>query len=270
MSARADTTDSVTGLLSVVIPVGAVDEWLTESVESALAQTGVDLEVVAVFNNGAEVPEDWSPLNDPRVRVLYFPEPLGSGGAGQAGIDAARGEFFVRLDADDRMKPGRLKAQFDWLQEHPETVLVSSQVDWIDGVGQVTGSFKLPSGEDIRMSLLSLNVCPHSSWMGRMSTVRDVGGYDLNQHQMDDYDLLMRLGARGKVAILPKTLTEYRLHSGQMSRAVKPWGSYIRVITKRRRALGRAIGASGLQVAKARFWWETQQWMMYIGRKLRR
>ena len=261
-------------LLSVVIPIGGVDEWLDIAVASALdqeglAEVGAELEVIAVFNNGAAPPQNWKFKDDPRVRVLHDPRPLGPGGAGQAGINAARGQFLVCLDADDRMLPERLRLQLEWLRLHPETTLVSSQVDWIDGAGEVVGAFALPAADDVRAQLIGLNVCPHSAWMARMDAVRQIGGYNLSMNQMEDYDLLLRVGALGPIAVLPQTLTEYRLHSEQMSRTVRPNGHYVRTIGVHRRALGAAIGMSRWRVMLAGRWWELQQWLMFIGRKVR-
>lgn len=265
----SDEVATIPELMSVVIPIGKVDGWLDEAVDSVLSQEGVELELIAVFNNGANVPDDWKFLTDHRVKIIHDTRSLGSGGAGQRGIDSAKGEYFVRLDSDDRMRPGRLRQQYDYMKSHLDTVLVSSQVDWINERGEKVGSFDLPSGADVRDQILSLNICPHPSWAARMETVRQAGGYDPEMDQMDDYDLLLRIAAAGKVAILPDTLTDYRLHSGQMSRAVKPNGHYVKVIAERRRYLGAAIGVAAWRVALARCWWETQQWMMYFGRKVR-
>lgn len=269
MRPLSDAGESVPGLLSIVIPIGGVDRFLDEAVGSALADPTIDREVIAVFNNGARPPADWPFAADPRVRVLHDPAPLGPAGAGQLGIDAARGEYLVCLDADDRMRPGRLAAQLAWMTAHPETVLVSSQVDWIDEDGARRGGFRLPAGPDVRARLLAENVAPHSAWMARMTTVRAAGGYDLTMEQMEDYDLLLRLGLLGEIAVLPETLTEYRLHAAQLSRAVRPDGRYIGIIAARRRALGAALGVPARRVAAARAWWEAQQWFMYLARRVR-
>lgn len=257
-------------LVSVVIPVGRVDEWLDIAVASALAQADVDMEVIAVFNNGAEVPADWPPLSDSRVRVLYDQKSLGPAGAGQWGIDEARGEFIACLDADDVMCTDRLRTQLAWLQSHPEAVLVSSCVEWIDETGRVTGQFELPAQNDVREQLIKLNVAPHSAWMMRASAVRTLGGYDLSMNEMEDYELLLRLGTLGSIAVLPATLTQYRLHPQQVSRKFRPSGHCIGMIARRRKALGRALGMSPTRVASARLWWEWQQWLMYLGRKVKR
>lgn len=258
------------GLISVVVPVGRVDAWLDVAISSVLAQEAVDLEVVAVFNNGAEVPDGWPPLTDPRVRVLETAASLGPAGAGQWGIEEARGEFLACLDSDDVMCPNRLSAQFAWLERNPEAVLVSSQVDWIDQEGRVIGHFALPAAPDVRERLVSLNVAPHSAWMVRMTAVRKLGGYDLSMDEMEDYEFLLRLGTLGHIAVLPETLTQYRLHPEQVSRKFRPSGHYVNTIARRRRELGEAIGLSHGRVFAVRVWWEAQQWIMYLGRKLRR
>lgn len=271
-----DTVNDVTDAMpkrigpevSVVIPVGGVDRWLDVAVASVLRDQHVDLELIAVFNNGADVPRDWPFLDDPRVRVIQRREALGPAGAGQLGIDAANGDYLACLDADDLAYPGRFAAQLEWMRKHPRAMLVGSHVDWIDDHGQRIGKFELPSGDDVRGALVKLNVVPHSAWMARLSGVRAVGGYNLDMGQMEDYDLLLRLGVLGPIGVLPETLTAYRLHSGQMSRSVRPNGNYVREIARGRRKLGEAIGVHPLQVWMAGAYWEAQQWLMYVGRRV--
>lgn len=268
MHATADQSVPVPGLVSVVVPIGGVDRWLDEAVDSVLASEDVDFELVAVFNNGAEPPSGWRPGADPRVRVVLSSARLGPAGAGQAGIDAARGEFIAHLDADDRMHPGRLAAQRDLLRARRDTVLVSSRVGIIDGEGRRLRDFALPVGPDVRAELVRLNVAPHSAWMMRAATVRGIGGYDLGMGQMEDYDLLLRLSVVGPIAVLDAELTEYRLHASQLSRAVRPNGHYVRVIAARRQALGAALGFRSSTVRSARLRWEVTQWTMYAGRRV--
>lgn len=266
-----DSTEATrTGMLSIVIPVGRVDRWLDTAVASVLGDDTLELEVIAVFNNGARVPAEWSFATDPRVRVLYTEDSLGPAGAGQWGIDVASGEFLVCLDADDIAYPGRLRKQREWMEQHPETVLVSSLVDWIDAEGDRVGSFSLPHGADIRSELVKLNVAPHSAWMARLDAVRAVGGYKIHMKQMEGYDLLLRIGLIGPIATIGEVLTGYRLHAEQMSRAVRPNGEYVAEIARGRRDLARAMGVGRVRTLAARVWWEAQQWMMFVGRKIRR
>lgn len=258
----------------MVIPIGSVNAWLDLAIDSVLRQKSLTdlrakIEIIAVFNNGAKPPENWKYAHDPRFHIIFTPKRLGPAGAGQMGIEASQGDFLVCLDSDDLMKPERLRIQLQWLRAHPKAVLVSSQTVWVDEAGKEVGKFNLPSGDDVRRELLRLNVCPHSTWMVRMSKVREIGGYDLSMNQMEDYDFLLRIGKLGPIGVLPQTLTAYRLHPQQLSRAVRPNGHYIKSIAHQRRLLAESIGASPWRVCLNKFFWEYQQWLMYFGRKLK-
>ena len=258
----------ITHLISVVIPAGQVDEWLDLSIRSALASEGVDLEVV-VSLNGATIPDGWWALREPRVVVLEDPKRLGAAGATMRGLEHARGEYYAHLDADDLMTPDRLARQVTALMKRPELTVVGSEVAWIDPAGDRVGAFSLPTGADVRSGLLRENVVPHSAWLTRMALVRELGGYRTDMPQMEDYDFLLRAGAKGPIANLGGELTQYRLHPGQLSRSVLPTGRYVRTVLRGQRELGRTLGRSRVRTWLGSSWWWLQQWLMWGGRKLR-
>ncbi|WP_462326522.1 glycosyltransferase family 2 protein, partial [Desulfobaculum sp.] len=89
--------------LSIVIPTYNMEKWLPVAVESCLAQTEPDIEVIIVNDGSSDAsPQiaDAYAASDDRVRVVHQ-ENKGLGGARQAGQDAAQGEFITWLDADD-------------------------------------------------------------------------------------------------------------------------------------------------------------------------
>lgn len=256
------------GLVSVVIPSTRVDPWLDECISSVLAGTYPSIEVVVVLN-GAQpdaLPRDHE---DPRVRLVRIPERLGLGGSGELGLRLASGEYYARIDADDRMHPDRLLRQVEVLSENPDVALVSSRVGWIDGDGNPVGRFDYPVGDDVRAALCRQNVVPHSSVMMRTTQAREAGGYDPALSQMEDYDFLLRLALRGRVVVLDEELVQYRIHAGQVSRAVRPTGAYVSVVLRRRRDLARALGLSSWQQTRNDVWWLTQQWGMFLYRRVR-
>ncbi len=97
--------------ISVIMPVYNAAGFVTEAIESALNQEGVDLELVIVddqsSDNTVEVVTRISD-QDSRVRVIQLPKNQGPAAARNAAIDAARGEWIALLDADDLYVPGRL------------------------------------------------------------------------------------------------------------------------------------------------------------------
>lgn len=249
-------------IVGVVIPTHRFDGWLDESVTSALASTGVNVRVVVVANGLAELaPRDWA--QDPRVTLLHFTEALGSGGAMIPGLDALDTEFVARLDADDRMRPDRLVQQAQYLSEHPDTPLVATAVQRITEAGKPAGSIRMPTGDDVRRHLVLANRLVHSSYLIRRSALDHVGGYKPEHLQMDDYDLALRLAQLGPIAVLPQELTEYRVHTDQVSRGAKPRGEYIDRVIKLRKALGKTLGMSWLGVAARNLVWQAIQYTRY-------
>ncbi|KQW73863.1 glycosyltransferase family 2 protein [Ensifer sp. Root127] len=95
--------------VSFVIAAFKAADTITRAIDSALAQEDVSVEVIVVDDasqdNTAAVLEA---IADPRIRVIRLPANRGPGGARNAGLDAARGEWVAILDADDTVRPGRL------------------------------------------------------------------------------------------------------------------------------------------------------------------
>ena len=90
-------------LISVVIPVYKVEKYIRECVDSVLAQTYTNLDIILVDDGSPdECPSicDGYAVRDERVRVVHKPNG-GLSSARNAGIDAARGEYITFIDSDD-------------------------------------------------------------------------------------------------------------------------------------------------------------------------
>lgn len=95
--------------VSFVIAAFKAADTITRAIDSALAQEDVSVEVIVVDDAS---PDDTATvveaIADPRIRLIRLPANRGPGGARNAGLDAARGEWVAILDADDTVRPGRL------------------------------------------------------------------------------------------------------------------------------------------------------------------
>lgn len=248
--------------VSVVIPAHRQDAWLDEAVTTVLSSENVPVRVIVVLNGIATIEErGWS--TDPRVSLVHEPHALGPTLAMIRGLEHTHTEFIARLDADDRMLPGRLAAQAEYLRRHTSTQLVGTAARRIDERGESAGSIRMPTGADVRKHLVLSNVVPHSSVMFRRSDLDAVGGYDPALSQMEDYDVILRLAARGPIAILPEEYTEYRLHTGQVSRGAKPSGLHIKKVLEGRKRLGQAIHMGQVGVAARNAIWRVVQYTRY-------
>ena len=105
---------------SVVLPVYNKAPWLQECLDSVFTQTFTDFEVIAV--DDASTDDGLALLrsvDDPRLRIIALERNVGPGGAAQRGMDAAQGEYILRVDADDIMLPGRFEKQVALLDGDP-------------------------------------------------------------------------------------------------------------------------------------------------------
>jgi CDP-glycerol glycerophosphotransferase len=97
--------------LSIILPVFNVAPYLAECLASILDQDFEDFEIVAVddasTDGSAAILSDWA-KRDERLRVVSLPSNCGLGGARNAGLDQARGDFVWFLDSDDWLAPGIL------------------------------------------------------------------------------------------------------------------------------------------------------------------
>ena len=107
--------------ISIVMPVRNAAGTLPRALESILAQTFRDWQLIAVNDGSGDdsgtLLEDFS-RRDPRVRVIHTP-PHGIAKALQTGCADAAGRWIARMDADDVMHPERLAAQLDFAGKNP-------------------------------------------------------------------------------------------------------------------------------------------------------
>ena len=129
--------DAAAPLLSVVVPVYRVEEYLTACLDSILAEADDRLDVVPV-NDGspdgcAEILESYA-RRDPRVRVVHLPSNSGLGQARNAGLDHATGRYVWFVDGDDTLPPGSLPAVIERLiTTHPDVLVVNHAEVFDDG-----------------------------------------------------------------------------------------------------------------------------------------
>jgi glycosyltransferase involved in cell wall biosynthesis len=110
---RATTpTGHKISMISVIIPTARRPQLLLRAVDSVMAQSSSDLELVVVVDGpDPETTQLLSDIDDPRLRVIVNPKSLGGAGARNVGIKAARGEWVAFLDDDDEWLRNKLERQ---------------------------------------------------------------------------------------------------------------------------------------------------------------
>ena len=208
-------------LVSVIIPTFNRGYCVAESIRSVLAQGELELIVV---NDGSKDATAKELASFPNIQVINLAENHGVSYARNKGLERARGALICFLDSDDLWEEGKLKAQVQWMQLHPECMAVYTDEIWIRNgvrVNQMKKHQKY-SGDIFRQSLPLCIVSP-SSVLLRKSVLDEVGGFDELMPVCEDYDLWLRIAARYPFKFLREKLILKRGgHKDQLSR--KYWG----------------------------------------------
>jgi glycosyltransferase involved in cell wall biosynthesis len=208
--------------VTVLMPVYNGRPYLTAAVESVLAQTFTDFELLAVddgsTDGSAELLADFA-RRDRRVRVVGRPNG-GPSAALNTGLARARGALIARMDGDDVCRRHRLARQVEFLAARPDCVMVGAGVLLIDPDGLpicVKSDFPAEHAEIDESLMAGRWSFVHPSVMMRTQAVRSVGGYRAEFDLAEDHDLALRLSERGATANLPDVLLDFRQHLGSLS-----------------------------------------------------
>lgn len=235
--------------VSVLMPVHNGGRFVRLAVKSILKQTYSDFELLIVDDGSDdETPDVLAQLakQDSRICVLRNPKKMGLGWTLNLGVQAARGEWVARMDADDVSHPERLGRQLAAVQDDPSIDVIGTQAVDIDADGKPVGLRSVPlTHEAIRAVLPWANPMIHPSVLFRRRAVISVGSYDPNLTNVEDYDLWFRCVAGGlKLANLPDVLLGYRIVRAPYARR----GWRYRVTETQVRWKGyRALGCSPLE-----------------------
>jgi glycosyltransferase involved in cell wall biosynthesis len=205
--------------VSVIVAAYDAERFLATAVESVLAQTCADLEVIVVDDGSADGTARLAKeleVRDPRVRLVRKPNG-GLSSARNAGMSAARGGYLCFLDADDVLLPDKLERQLAFLERSPECDLVYSD-HYLGDERLAPLALECRRPPDVPFAEL-LSYC---NWFAPMSPlvrrrlVDRVGHFDEALSSAEDWDYWIRASRCGVLAYLPGPVAIYRTHPGQM------------------------------------------------------
>lgn len=217
--------------ISILLPVYNGAEFVRSAIDSLLAQTFTDFELI-VLNDGSadnsqEIIDSYS---DSRiVRVCH--DNMGLHRTLNKGIALAKGKYICRMDQDDISAPDRLEIQKNFLDSNSDVGLVGS-TSWLVIIGETTKRVVGYAFDDyeIKWFLLFDNPMVHSSVMFKKDILELSGGYaeDRKYNYAEDYDLWSRMAIHTKI---------YNIDSPLVTRIEMPDGmSYANLQKQRQQA----------------------------------
>lgn len=205
-------------LVSVVMPVFNVQDYILDSINSIRSQTFTDFELIIIDNASTDsTPKliNQAAMEDHRIVILTNPKNIGVVGSLNRGLRESRGKYYARADGDDIALPNRLAEQVLFMEVNPSTVALSN---WGEKFGDDSGKLiTATSAAGIRATLLFISPIVHGSSMIRIATLRDYGITYRPNCPLEDFDIWVRLSRVGDLRVLPKVLFRYRIHGASMT-----------------------------------------------------
>lgn len=205
-------------LVSVVIATYNRQKYIARAIESVGAQTYANMEIIVVndasTDNTAEVLAALA-AQYPRLTVITNERNLKLVASLNKGIAASQGKYIGRLDDEDFWcDTQKIQKQVEFLQQHPDHVLVGGGAIKIDENGKEVSRYLLPQNDqDIRKVLLAYNPFVHVSVLFYKDIFLKAGGYDQAFDGLEDWEAWLRLGTFGKLHNIPEFFVTYIGHS---------------------------------------------------------
>ncbi|WP_436347802.1 glycosyltransferase family 2 protein [Natronorubrum sp. FCH18a] len=209
--------------VSVIIPTYNRATTLPRAIDSALAQTVEDLEVVVVDDGSTDDTDSvLAGYEDPRVRPVVHATNQGANVARNTGIDHARGEYVAFLDSDDEWRSDKLERQLealedrsdDWVGAYCDSVFELSGTDgWLRStaasvLARGDDQPAMEGGEELIGEILADNVQPGagSTLLVRTDVAREIGGFDVRLDRFQDPEFCLRVLEAGNLAYVDEEL----------------------------------------------------------------
>lgn len=210
---------NTTQLVSVLLPVYNGECYLAEAVDSILAQSHEQFELLLIDDGSTDttrmIIESYAG-RDARVKPIHSAHG-GLASALKQGIKHVTGAFIARMDADDWAYPERFEKQLGWMAEKGIDVC-GSWVEWTDRHGHVTQVKRFATDHE-EISFKMLFTCPllDPAMMMRATVLREV---PYTEHTfLEDHALLIDLAPKFRLGNIPEVLLKHRRHPGQITRA---------------------------------------------------
>ncbi|HEX6702439.1 MAG TPA: glycosyltransferase [Gaiellaceae bacterium] len=274
-----------TPLVSICVPAYNADRWVAAALESALAQTYSNFELVLADNASTDATVEIArSLGDPRIRIETSTVTIGAVANHNRAIRLSRGAFVKFLHADDLLLPECVEEMVALALDDPRIGLVfaprevlledASDPEWAEKFARPHEHFdgleRINDGRRLFSQLVDAGF--DENWIGEPSAVlltrralEDVGLFNERLFQIADVELWARIAYEHRLGFIDRTISVYRHHeqsgTAQNARVRRDWFDPIWLIegllaipsltASDRRTLGRLRRAALLRALRA-------------------
>jgi glycosyltransferase involved in cell wall biosynthesis len=194
--------------VSVVIPTFNRRDYITIALDSVLAQTYKDYEIVVIDDGSSDDTKEVLKPYQETIRYFYQ-ENRGISGARNRGIRESRGDYIALLDSDDYWLPEKLKCQVDRIREEPGCGMVATRCSSIAPDGTFRKKNRPGKSGWILNDIFRANFIRTSSVLITRTCFDTVGLFDESLPECEEYDLWLRIAKQYPIAFINEPLTVY-------------------------------------------------------------
>jgi glycosyltransferase involved in cell wall biosynthesis len=210
--------------ISVIIPAYNAAQTIGDSIQSVLAQTYDDYEIIIV--NDASPDNLDSLLNSftsPKIKRITHPHNQGASAARNSGIQAATGKYIAFLDSDDIWFPHKLETQLAFMENNPDKTMKASCSSFtFKKLNGRTSTRTLQSSKNWNKILLGgCNVSPGSTMICERSLFSEIGLYPEELKRLEDWDWLLTYIKDHTLGVIEEPLAEIRASGYPAYKTVK-------------------------------------------------
>lgn len=206
--------------VSIILPTYNGEKYLCKSIESILAQTCRDWELILVDDCSTDKTAglaDMFARRDARIQVIHNERNLKLPGALNAGFSLAKGEYLTWTSDDNLYLPDAIEVMTGCLDRYKDVYMVRTSMFFMNEEGCITGEAE--TYDDRKMYDHN---CMGACFMYRREVRDEIGDYDTTSFCVEDYDYWLRVLKRfGSVLPIDQVLYRYRRHGGSLSERKK-------------------------------------------------
>ncbi|WP_264548134.1 glycosyltransferase [Flavobacterium sp. N2820] len=206
-------------LVSIVIPVYNGSNYLAEAIDSALAQTYSNIEIIVVNDGSNDFGETKKVACSYGNTIRYFEKE--NGGVSTAlnlGIQEMKGDYFSWLSHDDKYFPEKIESQINFLiKNKAKNVLLYSDIEYIDKDSKFISVNKFPhyTPEEFRPAFIVNGLVHGCTLLIPRICFEECGVFNTSLRTTQDYELWFRFSAKFHFIHLPCILVYSRIHDNQ-------------------------------------------------------
>ena len=211
---------STNPLVSILIPAFNAEQWIRQAIESALAQTYPNKEVIVVDDGSTDSTQSIIKSFGDRIRFIHSAH-MGGNAARNLLLEMSSGEWLQYLDADDYLLPGKIASQIEELHKNRDAFdVICSPFILRNEANNEEITVQLDSPLDVAAEYIRWGPLWTGGFLIRRAALVEVGGWKEDQVACQEHELLLRfIHAEKRFGLANKAEAVYRQHgSGTVSK----------------------------------------------------